>query len=215
MPSLSHLDPCPQDIHLGGVKSHTVVNSSSHFTVYLHRETMILGKSKDTAMDSRTSLTGRAATRPWPNDDCSLQHPEQSELQIEPSHPPPPDFQTVQKSLNFWVIIFGLGIMMWLAALENTVLTTAAPVILKEIPLREHWIWLTNAFFLASAAFQPLLGQLSDIFGRRWTTLSVIALFMIGSAICGGANNAAALIGGRAVQGAGSGGILMAYGEFE
>ncbi|KAK0629904.1 major facilitator superfamily domain-containing protein [Bombardia bombarda] len=101
--------------------------------------------------------------------------------------------------------------MLWLAALENSILTTAAPALLTEIPLGDNWIWLTNAFFLASAAFQPLLGQLADLFGRRWTTISVIIIFMLGSGICGGAVNGAMLIAGRAVQGVGSGGILMAY----
>lgn len=157
-------------------------------------------------------ITGRVATMTRPGE-CLGLHEGQQEQENVASPQQPPDFNAVQKSLNFWIIIVGLGIMMWLAALENTVLTTAAPVILEEIPLKEDWIWLTNAFFLASAAFQPLLGQLADIFGRRWTTLTVIALFMLGSGICGAANNSATLIAGRAVQGAGSGGILMAYGK--
>ncbi|KAI1349117.1 major facilitator superfamily domain-containing protein [Xylaria sp. FL0043] len=121
------------------------------------------------------------------------------------------DFQDIKRSFRFWVIILGLGITMWLAALENTVITTAAPAILAEIPLGDNWIWLTNAFFLASAAFQPLLSQLANLFGRRWVTMSVIAMFTMGSGICGGAKNGATLIAGRAIQGAGSGGILMAY----
>ena len=172
-----------------------------------------MGNSKDSnAMSSTTLTTGETAAITRPDEGPGLQ---QQQQQNDPPRQPPPDFQAVQKSLRFWVIIVGLGVMMWLAALENTVHTTAAPVILEEIPLREHWIWLTNAFFLASAAFQPLLGQLADIFGRRWTTLTVIALFMIGSGICGSANNNVTLIAGRAVQGAGSGGILMAYGQYE
>lgn len=122
------------------------------------------------------------------------------------------DFEVVRKSLSFWAIIIGLGITMWLAALENSVITTAAPAILADIPMGDNWIWLTNAFFLASAAFQPLLGQLANLFGRRWTTLCVVAIFMIGSGVCGGATNQAGLIAGRAVQGIGSGGILMAFG---
>ncbi|RYP08468.1 hypothetical protein DL764_001894 [Monosporascus ibericus] len=121
------------------------------------------------------------------------------------------DFRAAQRSFGFWAIIVGLGVTMWLAALENTVITTAAPTILEEIPLGDDWIWLTNAFFLASATFQPLLGQLANLFGRRWMTMFVISMFMLGSGICGGANNSASLIAGRAVQGAGSGGILMAY----
>lgn len=60
-----------------------------------------------------------------------------------------------------------------------------------------------------SAAVQPLFGQLANVFGRRWLTLFIVAVFTIGSAICGGANNGAALIAGRAIQGIGSGGLNM------
>lgn len=167
-------------------------------------------KSSDDIFFITTPDTGETAAIEGRNEVPGLQQPEQlNHAQSQQS----PDFQATQRSMSFWIIIVGLGVMMWLVALENTVLTTAAPIILEEIPLREHWIWLTNAFFLASAAFQPLLGQLADIFGRRWTALTVIGLFMIGSGICGGATNDATLIAGRAVQGAGSGGILMAYGK--
>ncbi|XXH01892.1 Nucleolar protein 9 [Hypoxylon texense] len=120
------------------------------------------------------------------------------------------DFNKIRKSFGFWAIIIGLGITLWLAALENSVLTTAAPAILNDIPMGDNWVWLTNAFFLSSAAFQPLLGQLSNLFGRRLLTLGVVAMFIIGSGICGGANNSAQLIAGRAVQGIGSGGIGVA-----
>ncbi|KAK2603552.1 hypothetical protein QQS21_004232 [Conoideocrella luteorostrata] len=131
----------------------------------------------------------------------------------QPESPGRSNPQEFQHSFNFWVIIAGLGIMIWLAALENAVLTTAAPAILAEFPLRDDWIWLTNAFFLASAAFQPFLSQLFNLFGRRWITLSVISVFMLGSGIgiCGSANNASSLIAGHAVQGVGSGGVLVAY----
>lgn len=73
---------------------------------------------------------------------------------------------------------------------------------------------MTNAFFLACAAFQPLLAQLSNLFGRRWMILTVIAVYIMGSGICGGAQNGATLIAGRAVQGIGSGGIIQGYGIF-
>lgn len=60
-----------------------------------------------------------------------------------------------------------------------------------------------------SAAVQPLFGQLANIFGRRWLTMAIVALFTLGSGICGGASNGATLIAGRAIQGMGSGGINM------
>jgi MFS family permease len=60
-----------------------------------------------------------------------------------------------------------------------------------------------------SAAVQPLFGQLANAFGRRWIAIFIVVTFSVGSAICGAANNGAALIAGRAVQGVGSGGINM------
>lgn len=92
---------------------------------------------------------------------------------------------TTQRSLAFWMIILGLGITLLLSAFENTVITTAAPAILAEIDLGGNWIWVTNAFFLFSAATQPLTGQLANVFGRRWLTLCIVAIFMLGSGICG------------------------------
>ncbi|KAK8108089.1 uncharacterized protein PG998_010102 [Apiospora kogelbergensis] len=64
--------------------------------------------------------------------------PQQRQPQIDPHKQHQPGFQAVQKSFRFWVIIVGLGIMMWLAALENTVLTTEAPVVQDEIHAVYH-----------------------------------------------------------------------------
>jgi MFS family permease len=56
---------------------------------------------------------------------------------------------------------------------------------------------------------QPFFGQLANIFGRRWITMLIVALFTLGSGIAGGATNGAMIIAGRAIQGMGSGGINM------
>ncbi|KAI0019239.1 MFS general substrate transporter [Xylariomycetidae sp. FL0641] len=119
--------------------------------------------------------------------------------------------EPARRGLAFWAIIIGLGITLLLSALEHSVLVTAAPIVLADIPLGDDWVWLTNAFFLSSAAIQPLLGQLCNVFGRRWVTLGSITTFMLGSGLCGGARNGAMLIAGRAIQGAGSGGIVMVF----
>lgn len=113
------------------------------------------------------------------------------------------------KGARFWIVILGLGITSLLAALEHTVVVTSAPVILTDLQLRENFIWITNAFFICSASFQPLFGQLCNIFGRRWIYITIVAVFTLGSGICGGASTGGMLIAGRAVQGIGSGGILL------
>ncbi|RYP91128.1 hypothetical protein DL770_002751 [Monosporascus sp. CRB-9-2] len=118
----------------------------------------------------------------------------------------PKDFE---RGFRFWAIISGLAVTGLLAALEHTVVTTSAPKILTELQLREDFIWITNAFFVCSAVSQPLLGQLCNVIGRRWVYLSIVALFTLGSGICGGATSGSMLIAGRAVQGIGSGGIIL------
>ncbi|KAJ0108528.1 Major facilitator superfamily general substrate transporter [Diaporthe amygdali] len=110
---------------------------------------------------------------------------------------------------RFWAIISTLCVIGLLSALENTVVTTSLPYIVNELDLGRDYIWVTNVFFLTSAAVQPMFGQFANIFGRRYVTLAIVALFTIGSAIAGGASNGAMLIAGRAIQGMGSGGINM------
>lgn len=60
-----------------------------------------------------------------------------------------------------------------------------------------------------STAFTPLLGQIADAFGRRWLTISIVAIFALGSGISGGASSTRMLIAGRAIQGIGGGGIIL------
>ncbi|KAI1807901.1 major facilitator superfamily domain-containing protein [Daldinia bambusicola] len=120
--------------------------------------------------------------------------------------PSPPPFKP---NFRIYAIIAGLGITNLLAALENTVVSIAAPVILTDLQLGDSFIWVINAFFLSSTATQPLFGQFCNAFGRRYVMLTVVGLFMLGSGICGGASTGGMLIAGRAVQGVGSGGIIV------
>ncbi|KAI1423110.1 major facilitator superfamily domain-containing protein [Xylaria sp. FL1777] len=110
---------------------------------------------------------------------------------------------------RFWAIIFTCAAIGLLSALENTVVTTALPQIATELNLDADYVWVTNIFFLTGAAVQPLFGQLANIYGRRWITIIIVAFFTVGSGIAGGAHNGATLIGGRAVQGVGAGGIYI------
>lgn len=131
------------------------------------------------------------------------------EAQGQREEPDPPEFQ---RGFRFWAVIAGLATAQFQASLEHSVVITSGPTIVNDLGMGEEYIWITNAFFVCSAALQPLFGQLCNVFGRRWLMLLVTALFTLGSGICGGASSGSMLIAGRAVQGAGSGGIIMIVG---
>ncbi|KAI1206005.1 MFS general substrate transporter [Annulohypoxylon truncatum] len=116
------------------------------------------------------------------------------------------------RDYRFWSIIFALCTMQVLCSLENTVVVTSLPTIVKQLGLGSSYIWVTNIFFLATSVVQPLTGQLAGLFGRRHVALFVVALYTLGSGLAGGANGPAMLIAGRAVQGAGSGGMTAVMG---
>ncbi|KAK8029815.1 MFS general substrate transporter [Apiospora rasikravindrae] len=117
-----------------------------------------------------------------------------------------------KQDYRFWSIIFALCTMQILCSLENTVVVTSLPTIVHQLGLGSSYIWVTNIFFLATSVVQPLTGQLAGLFGRRHVALFVVALYTLGSGLCGGANGPAMLIAGRAVQGAGSGGMTAIMG---
>ncbi|KAK6957354.1 hypothetical protein Daesc_000138 [Daldinia eschscholtzii] len=120
-----------------------------------------------------------------------------------------PTTTTSSRGWRFWAIFLALSITSLLAAVESTVTSTAMPVIARALDAGELYVWFVNAYTLASTALLPLYGQIADIFGRRWLTIATVAIFTLGSGISGGATSAGMLIAGRAVQGAGGGGIIL------
>lgn len=111
------------------------------------------------------------------------------------------------KDLRFWVMLLALCMALFLSALELTAVSTALPTITADLH-GEDFVWVGSAYALASSAILPMTGGLAQIFGRRPSFLGSIALFAIGSAVCGAARNMSMLISGRTVQGLGGGGIL-------
>ncbi|CAN9184181.1 unnamed protein product [Alternaria alternata] len=94
-----------------------------------------------------------------------------------------------------------------LSALEGSVTNTALPTISEALDLGTKFSWVATAFLLASTILQPLYSQFGDMWGRKMPMMAAVAVFAVGSAICGGAHNGAVLIAGRIVQGLGTGGI--------
>ncbi|KAK2611683.1 hypothetical protein N8I77_005012 [Diaporthe amygdali] len=115
--------------------------------------------------------------------------------------------QPAAKGWKFWAIFPPLCIATLLVALESTVTSTALPIIAAELNAGDNYVWFLNGFLLTATIFLPLYGQFADVFGRRWPTISGVALFALGSGISGGANSAAMMIAGRLVQGVGAAGI--------
>ena len=107
------------------------------------------------------------------------------------------------------VIIGALLLGMLLAALDQTIVATALPTIVGELGGQEHLSWVVTAYLLASTASTPLWGKLGDLFGRRRLFLAAIVIFLIGSVLSGISQSMIELIGFRAVQGLGGGGLIV------
>ncbi|KAH7348435.1 major facilitator superfamily domain-containing protein [Rhexocercosporidium sp. MPI-PUGE-AT-0058] len=119
----------------------------------------------------------------------------------------PVDAVQVSRDWRFWMVFASLSITGLLSAIEATVISTALPTISDKLDIGEDYAWLVNSFLLTSMILQPLVGQVADIFGRRWLMISSVAVFVFGSGICGGASNSTMLIAGRTIQGIGGGGV--------
>ncbi|KIZ19770.1 transporter [Streptomyces natalensis ATCC 27448] len=107
------------------------------------------------------------------------------------------------------MVVFALMIAMLLAMLDNMIVGTAMPTIVGELGGMEHLSWVVTAYTLATAASTPIWGKLGDMYGRKGAFLTSIVLFLIGSALSGMAQDMGQLIGFRAVQGLGAGGLMV------
>ncbi|MDX6316090.1 MAG: hypothetical protein QOF44_5554, partial [Streptomyces sp.] len=124
------------------------------------------------------------------------------------SEAPPegPTTAAAKRSVNVAIGALALGLL--LAALDQTIVSTALPTIVSELGGIQHLSWVVTAYLLASTAATPLWGKLGDMYGRKKLFQTVIVIFLIGSALCGISQNMAELIGFRALQGLGGGGLI-------
>ncbi|GHH88628.1 MFS transporter [Streptomyces sulfonofaciens] len=105
-----------------------------------------------------------------------------------------------------WVML-GVLLAMLLSMLDNMVVSTAMPTVVADLGGLSALPWVVTAYTLATAVTTPVWGKSGDLFGRKRMYLASIAVFLIGSALCGAADSMGALIAFRVVQGAGAGGI--------
>ena len=107
------------------------------------------------------------------------------------------------------LIIGALMCGMFLAALDQTIVSTALPTIVGDLKGGSHIAWVITAYLLASTVSTPLWGKLGDQYGRKIFFQASIVIFLVGSVLAGLSNSMIMLIAFRAVQGLGSGGLMV------
>lgn len=117
-----------------------------------------------------------------------------------------PPSQTMNRS-KFWVIMISLYLLSFLSAVDATMVVTLMGTIASELNSQEHISWIGTSYLLSSAAFQPIFGKLSDVFGRRLILVACIVCFSFGCLICGLSKSLNILVLGRFISGIGGGGL--------
>src|SRR5258708_472964 len=109
-------------------------------------------------------------------------------------------------------VLASLMVTLLLEALDQTIVGTAMPRIIRQLQGLDRYTWVVTIYLLASTTMIPIVGKLSDQFGRKWFLVGGVALFLVGSALCGAAQTIDQLIVFRAVQGLGGGiGIALVF----
>ena len=110
---------------------------------------------------------------------------------------------------RFWAVYASLLVVMFLSAMDQTIVGTALPTIVGDLGGAAHMAWILTAYTLAITVAMPVYGKLGDLVGRKNLFLVAIALFLIGSALCGTADTMTQLIIYRFIQGLGGGGLMI------
>ncbi len=103
----------------------------------------------------------------------------------------------------------GVMLAMFLGSLDQTVVGTAMPRIIADLGGFDRYTWVTTAYLVTSTAVLPIVGRLTDMYGRKWFYIAGIIVFLLGSALSGLSQTLTQLIIFRAFQGLG-GGIMIA-----
>ncbi len=102
----------------------------------------------------------------------------------------------------------GLMLALFLAALDQTVVSTAMPRIIADLGGFDRFTWVTTSYLVASTTVVPIVGRLSDLYGRKTFFLGGIIIFLVGSVLAGASQTMNQLIFFRAIQGIGGGSIM-------
>ena len=114
-----------------------------------------------------------------------------------------------EHATNVRMVIFSIAILLLLASLDQTIVSTALPTIVADLGGIDHLSWVVTAYILSSTVVAPLYGKLGDLYGRRNTVVVSVGLFLLGSVLCGLSQDMTQLILSRALQGFGGGGLFV------
>ena len=110
---------------------------------------------------------------------------------------------------RFWAVYASLLVVMFLSAMDQTIVGTALPTIVGDLGGAAHMAWILTSYTLAITVAMPAYGKLGDLVGRKSLFLVAIGLFLVGSALCGTATTMTQLIIYRFLQGLGGGGLMI------
>jgi len=119
-----------------------------------------------------------------------------------------PAYPAQRTHREIMVVIGALMLAMLLAALDQTIVSTALPRIAEELHGYNKYSWVATSYLLTSAIVTPIFGKLGDLFGRKRLFQTSIVIFLLGSMLCGLAQNMDQLVFFRALQGIGGGGLM-------
>ena len=165
--------------------------------------------------DSHDSpVDGRQSPSHWSNDErpanpTSLMVADESDSRAENQGAVASTDKSDLRTWRFFAILITLSVTGLLTTIEGTIITNALPTITAALGGGNSFLWIANAYFLASVATLPLYAQASNIFGRRWLLLGAVSVFVLGSGLCGGSSSMGMLIASRTIQGLGGGGISL------
>jgi EmrB/QacA subfamily drug resistance transporter len=114
----------------------------------------------------------------------------------------------VSKESNLRLVVIGLMMAILMAAMDNTIVATAMGTIVAELGGLDKFVWVTSAYMVTVMAGMPIFGKLSDMYGRKRFFLLGLAVFLLGSILCGTAQSIVQLSIYRAIQGIGGGALM-------
>ncbi|MDQ2065009.1 MDR family MFS transporter [Xinfangfangia sp. CPCC 101601] len=129
-------------------------------------------------------------------------------MTVDPQSPAPRT-AVEQGASSVRLVIASVAVLLLLAALDQTIVSTALPTIVADLGGLDHLSWVVTAYILASTVVAPLYGKLGDLYGRRKMVIISVTIFLLGSVLCGVAQSMGFLITARAIQGLGGGGLFV------